>query len=67
MDAILCDKAVITVDFKDTTEIYPYSSSGAATGVHQKGKLKDAIETALYDKKIQERRGALRRARRLSC
>ncbi len=54
MDAILCNKPVITVNFKDTSEPYPYASSGAAIGVYQKRKLKNAVEGALYDEKVQK-------------
>jgi len=49
LEAMLCNKPVISINLFNLPEAVPYVKSGAAIGVYQENKVEDGIRTALYD------------------
>ncbi len=54
LEAMIMDKPVIIVDFKEDPCSMPFVTSGAAIGVHDPEKLADTIEGILNDPKVKE-------------
>ena len=61
LEAMMVDKPVIIVDYKDDPSRTPFVSSSAAIGVHRLEELAPTIERVLHDPQIEEQ---LREARR---
>ena len=61
LEAMLCNKPVISINLFNLPEAVPYVKSGAAIGVFQEDKVADAIRTVLYNDVAKARLAEARR------
>ncbi|MFC1729982.1 UDP-N-acetylglucosamine 2-epimerase [candidate division KSB1 bacterium] len=54
LEAMIVDKPVITINLMSRLDFFSYASSGAAIGVYEEEKVKEAIKKALYNRKAQK-------------
>lgn len=54
LEAMLLDIPIVTTNFSGLPDLMPYSEEGGTLGVFQRGQLKGAMETLLYDEAAQK-------------
>jgi len=55
LEAMLCNKPVISINLFNLPEAVPYVKTGSAIGVYQEDEVEDAIRTVLYNDVVKER------------